>query len=98
MGIGPIADAPVRLAGLHGGGLSLTTGDGWWVEEVTLRWPSSHLILGRDFGSVYSVDDPFWKLYDGTTLRAFGFSPTGQSLVLATSSDVRIWSRAVVGG
>ncbi len=93
-GIGPLAGKSIALSGLHGGGLSSCTADGWWSKSITLRWPKEELLLGEPFGSLFEPTTQFWKLGTELEVRAFGFSPTGRSLLVATSSDLRIWSRA----
>lgn len=93
-GIGPLDGQLIRLTGLHGGGLPNTGRDGWWVEAIALDWPDVNLILGRPWGSIYDGKTPFAKLAVEREIRAFGFSDTGESIVIATSSDVTVigWS------
>lgn len=98
VGIGPIAGVTIPLAGLHGGGLPSTTVDGWTMEQIPLSWPNDELVLAPPSRSM------LWPL-DGDVagltklsgfiapVRAFGFSPTGRSLVVATSSDITIFGR-----
>jgi hypothetical protein len=97
-GIGPLAGVRVRLAGLHGGGLPLCTRDGWSVTRYPVDWPDEYLVLappgrdalfpGREDGCVlvFGPDDVM-------TLRAFGFSPSGRLLVVATPDGVRAYAR-----
>jgi len=96
-GIGLLAGHLIRTAGLHGGGLALQTPDGWQLECLTLAWPRDdlflappgHWVLGRAFGKPADVT----RLPVFSTLHAFGFSPTGRSMVVATSSELDIYSR-----
>ena len=97
-GIGPLAGVKVRMAGLCGGGLSAYTEDGWKVERYPLSWPYHELILsppGQDMlwappGQPITLT----KLGDYvSSVYAFGFSPTGRSLVVATASDVDAYMR-----
>lgn len=99
-GIDMLAGRSLRTAGLHGGGLALTTRDGWTLDVHTLTWPTR---------SVFLTPPGHW-LYDPTRrrplastcvareslseLRAAGFSPTGQTFVIATSSDVALFRRS----
>jgi hypothetical protein len=91
-GIGPIKDQVVRLSGLHGGGLLKSGHDRWWVEAVTLDWPDEILFLGGPGGWIFDPNTPVLKLAVQREVRAFGFSDTGQSFVMATSSDLSIYS------
>lgn len=92
-GIGPLDRQEIRIAGLHGGGLPNSTRDSWWATALPLDWPHHHLLLGGPRGWIYDNQTPFSKLAIESELRAFGFSDTGKTLVIATSSDVRIISR-----
>ena len=92
-GIGPIAKHPIRTAGLHGGGLALLTRDGWSVERLVFDWPDETLLLCHPWKHGYKPGE-FVKVAVDSVVRAWGFSPTGRSLVLATSSDVTLWSRS----
>src|SRR5262249_51453755 len=44
-GFGPLAGQPVRIAGLFGGGLPLTTSDGWGLEPQARAWPTHSVFL-----------------------------------------------------
>ena len=91
-GIGPLENHIVRLAGLHGGGL-LTCGQGGWsVESLPLDWPDVSLLLVEPWRSIFDEKTGFTKLAVEREVRAFGFSDTGASLVLATSSDVFVFA------
>ncbi|WP_349656785.1 hypothetical protein [Xanthomonas sp. 10-10] len=96
-GIGPLQGKTVRVSGLLGGGLPISTQDGWSMELVTLDWPVQDILLLEPFsflyGSLYDKPTAFHKIGAELELRACGFSYTGNSLVVATSSDVAIFSR-----
>ena len=87
-GIGPVEDKWIRTAGLSGGGLAAATADGWRLKSLTLVWPHDfvflsppgHWVLGPAFGKPGDVT----KFQIQSTLRAFGFSPTGKSMIIAT--------------
>lgn len=94
-GIGPLEGVQVTMAGLWGGGLRTTTDDGWAVHLVAPDWPAESVLLSKD-------DEPYrgsnwWHIHreEGCELRAFGFSPSGRTLVLATTCDLVIYSRGV---
>lgn len=93
-GIGQLGDMNIRLTGLHGGGLSNCGRDGWSIESMAIDWPAESLVLVSPWQSIYDNETSFTKLAVETELRAFGFSDTGESLVIATSSDVTMisWS------
>ncbi|MEV7325489.1 hypothetical protein [Streptomyces sp. NPDC093970] len=96
-GLGPIAGSRVRIAGLFGGGLHTTTEDGWTLEVVTPAWPNEQVLLSVDGGlphaGPHGVD--WWHIFHSTysTFRAAGFSPSGRTIAVATSSDLSLWTR-----
>ncbi|GJF34996.1 hypothetical protein KNE206_76960 [Kitasatospora sp. NE20-6] len=96
-GLGPLARTRVRIAGLFGGGLHTTTIDGWTLEVVSPEWPHDRVLLSADGGMPH--DGPhgegWWHVFDSnySTLRAAGFSPSGRTLAVATSSDLTLWTR-----
>lgn len=96
-GIGPLQGKKIRTSGLAGGGLPLGTSDGWHIELVTLEWPIKEVILVEPFSSLYGYryGKPaiFYKICADYELRALGFSYTGKTLVIATPSDIVIFSR-----
>jgi hypothetical protein len=96
-GIGPLASHTIRTAGLSGGGLPLKTADMWSIELVTMDWPVTDVLLFPPgawlYGSLHKKPDSFTKLVSESELRAAGFSYSGRSLVVATSSDITIFGR-----
>jgi hypothetical protein len=90
-GIGPLKGKTIRLAGLHGGGLLNSGREGWHVEALAIDWPDVSLLLVEPWQSIYTDSARFTKLGVEREVRAFGFSETGSSLVLATSSDVTVY-------
>lgn len=89
---------PVQMAGLYGGGLHTVTDDGWTVEAIAADWPIHYYILNRPGHSIYldaklGDDTQFYLFEKDYENRAWGFSPSGNSLIYACSSDVTIWSR-----
>jgi hypothetical protein len=93
-GIGPLASRWVRTAGHHGGGLAAWA-DGWSVERLPLTWPNEHLLLFPNGNSLWddrqNLDGVMKFLPD--VLVAFGFSPTGRTFIVATSSDFTLYGR-----
>ncbi len=94
-GIGPLANLTIRLAGLHGGGLPMTTNDGWLLEVIPYDWPSHGLFITSPSKPGQHGRENSFKIADdaATEFRAAGFSDTGQSFVFATSSDLNIYMR-----
>ncbi|MEV0167745.1 hypothetical protein [Nonomuraea fuscirosea] len=95
-GLGPIAGTRVHIAGLFGGGLHSTTPDGWCLDVVSPEWPNDRVLLSAD-GGIYK-DPPgegWWHIFHAnySTFRAAGFSPSGLTLAVATSSDITLWTR-----
>ncbi|MGK5547173.1 hypothetical protein ACSNOH_20925 [Streptomyces sp. URMC 127] len=95
-GIGPLAGTPVRIAGLFGGGLHTTTEDGWTVEVASPDWPHHRVLLSADGGLCRGpAGEKWWHIFHArwSELRAAGFSPSGRTLVVATSSDITLLTR-----
>jgi hypothetical protein len=92
MGIGPIAEQIVPMAGLGGGGLRRRGAEGWSIETLAIDWPDKLVVLLPAFRSVYEADAPFTVIACESELRAAGFSPPGTTLIVATSSDFFWWS------
>ncbi|MGW0146637.1 hypothetical protein ACWDVU_13620 [Streptomyces sp. NPDC003333] len=88
-GLGPIAGSRVRVAGLFGGGLRTTTEDGWSLEVAGPVRSGEGVLLSRA-----GREGERW-IHDTarTELRAAGFSPSGLTLAVATSSDLALWTR-----
>ncbi|WP_310719462.1 hypothetical protein [Streptomyces lydicus] len=96
-GLGPITGSRVHIAGLFGGGLHTTTADGWCLEVATPAWPNDRVLLSRDGGLPHSGPhgERWWHIFHSnySEFRATGFSPSGQTLAVATSSDISLWTR-----
>jgi hypothetical protein len=96
-GIGPLADQTIRTVGLAGGGLTTATADGWRVERIVVDWPKECLLLlppgASLFGDYYNKAARFTKVASEADVRAWGFSPSGKSLVMATNSELTVFKR-----
>ncbi|MFF0066527.1 hypothetical protein ACFYRC_34345 [Streptomyces sp. NPDC005279] len=96
-GLGPIAGVRVCIAGLFGGGLHTTTPDGWTLEVVSPDWPNDRVLLSTDGGLPHEgpVGERWWHVFHSeySELRTVGFSPSGRTLAVATSSDLTLWTR-----
>ena len=95
-GIGALTGLWVTVAGHHGGGLAKWSPDGWSCDVLPLTWPNESVLVFPQGRTIWDDrDDSVAGIFKLTTdvLVAYGFSPTGRSFVLATSSDVTIYSR-----
>ncbi|WP_369191633.1 hypothetical protein [Streptomyces sp. R08] len=95
-GLGPIAGVPVRIAGLFGGGLHTGAPGGWAVDVVSPEWPHDRVVLSTGHGiHKGQAGEAWWHIFDAdySELRAAGFSPSGRTLAVATSSDLTLWTR-----
>jgi len=96
-GVGPLEGMTVRMSGLFGGGLPTMSADGWSIEVITLDWPEKEVLLlppkSNLFGTLYGRPPSIHKIASDSELRACGFSYSGRSLVIATTSDLTIYGR-----
>lgn len=93
-GIGPLANETIRMAGIYGGGLSRVTSDGWKVECVQIPWPDEYIVLQPPDSDIHKPNTPISRLSPPISeVRAVGFSPSGNVLVVATSSDLTLYRR-----
>ena len=97
-GIGPLSHTLVRTSGLHGGGLAVTTVDGWGLERHPLSWPDDEFFLsppGQTMLWQPPGDEMRLTKFAGfsSEVRAFGFSPTGKTFIFATAADISVFGR-----
>ena len=90
-GIGQFEHQKIRTAGLFGGSLSATTEDGWTLFE-NLENSTQVFLKHKSW-----ADGEAKFVGDGEVceMRAFGFSSTGNSFIIATSCDITIYARAM---
>lgn len=100
IGIGPIANQIVPIAGIFGGGLPLQSFDHWILEMVSPNWPHVNVLLGKPDRKVIGVQPHEWysgyvklKLSGEDEVKALGFSQTGKSFIVAYSHTIHIFSR-----
>lgn len=90
----------VQIAGLFGGGLHSESGDGWALDVVAPEWPNERVLLSAG-GEIYrgELGESWWHIFhsDYSTLRTAGFSPSGRTLAVATSSDLTLWTKPDAG-
>lgn len=96
-GIGDLKGKTIRMSGLFGGGFPIFTTDGWAIEIVTIDWQENEILLVEPmsdlYGSLYGKPSVFYKIGREQVLRACGFSYSGQSLIIATSSEITVFER-----
>ena len=96
-GFGPLAGQSIRIAGLMGGGLPLSTADRWYLQALTLEWPETTVILEPPGTDVLvermSSGCVRLDLTGAGEFRTCGFSATGRSFVVATSADAEFFAR-----
>lgn len=97
------ADERFDMAGLHGGALRTQTNDGWAVALIgqgahalcLLHPPGASVHNLAPALAAYANKDATFHLLDRARddIRAFGFSWTGRTLTLATSTTLTLWTR-----
>jgi hypothetical protein len=85
-GIGPSGDEWFAMAGLWGGALQTVSPTGWTVAVQGRGRDERAYVTARRDRTKWLVGTPLGEI------RAFGFSGSGRHLVLATSSDVSVFS------
>jgi hypothetical protein len=83
VGIGPLADQQITVAGLAGGRLPTVTADGWRAtrgrDGITLSGPAGMPLFVREHEDI----------------RATGFSPDGSTFVIASAPSLVIFHRDI---
>lgn len=97
-GFGPLVNTTVPISGLYGGGLPRGTYDGWALQAVPDPWPHHSIVLEYPYTSIYTNIEHGVKVGDDGSceLRAYGFSPTGQSFVVALSCELTVFTRSTL--
>lgn len=91
-GIGPLAGTAVTVAGIDGGSLRHDTDDGWLLEGLFSNSSDDVIRLLPPKASATASPATFTGFIP--EVRAFGFSPTGRSFVIATGAEVFVYSRS----
>lgn len=89
-----LGDERVRIAGEGGGGLRRFSGDGNRLEAAAPFWPREQVVFVPDYRLWQQSPEECRVVYDGYELRAWGFNRTGDIFVIASASDLTIYSRA----
>lgn len=93
--ISPKDGIQVKIAGLAGGGLPLSTSDGWHLELAAPDWPKHAFFLGSLGSCVFIESHAFTsrKIFEDYEPRVFDFSETGRCLVIGTSNTLYFFTR-----
>jgi hypothetical protein len=92
-GIGPLEGQMIRLAGIDGGGLVHTTDDGYRLWLVAPTWPDYRVILSPPYTTIYSALHQCVQVEGDYEIRAYGFSETGRSFIVAQNHTLYTFSR-----
>ncbi len=93
LGIGPLEGQMIRLAGMDGGGLIAATTDGYRLWLVAPTWPDYRLILSPPQNDLYYNLDACVQVEGDYEIRAYGFSETGRSFIIAKNHTLYTFSR-----
>ena len=87
----------VQVAGIHGGGLALTTSDGWSADDWVFDWPVRIVTVSPPGHSAFFAGQgrpsDVYRVAADSEILTFGFSPSGRSFIVATSSDLHLIAR-----
>lgn len=89
LGIGPVKDELIPMAGIHGGGLRSITNRGEQVTIISPRWPLHEIVFCTAYSSVYDPNnkDQCQIIASEYEFRAYGFSSDDKYFIYATSSQ-----------
>ncbi|MDY6785949.1 MAG: hypothetical protein SW833_25955 [Cyanobacteriota bacterium] len=93
-GIGSLEGRKIRLAGLYGGGLITITRDGWQLDLIAPTWPDYRVILCPPHADIYDDLAACVQVEQDCEIRAFGFSETGRSFIVALNHSLYIYARS----
>jgi hypothetical protein len=99
LGIGPLENQAIRIAGLCGGGLPYHSSDNWSIKVSNYisekKYSSSEVTLVQPHKPTNEVTPFSTVVYENDIceFRAAGFSETGRSFVCASSCDLVIFYR-----
>ncbi len=85
-GIGPLTGTAIPCVGLWGGKLP-ERADGWRMDLDTRRGGEEIVLIDERTTNSWLLANPL------TEVRAFGFSPSGRFIVVATSADIELYHR-----
>ncbi|MBB2166087.1 hypothetical protein HLH26_16435 [Gluconacetobacter sp. 1b LMG 1731] len=91
-GFGFLVGEIIPTAGIWGGSLPVTTSAGFSLRKRDAHWPVPDVDLIYPDGRAVCV-----STHNVCDIRAYGFSNTSFSFVIATESDVQIFARSHEG-
>ena len=93
-GIGVLSNERIQVSGLHGGGLPLMNKNGDSLLYMATEWPIIDIIFEPNFKSIYKENEAkeCFRIFHDFELRAYGFSYSGEIFVIATSSEINIYT------
>jgi hypothetical protein len=87
----------INAPGAAGEDLTSATPDGWTVDVVAADWPAERVVLSGPGRLPFGVPDRGgWQVVHDEQfceLRTTGFTPDGRTLVIASSCELRVFSR-----
>ena len=89
-GFGLLSGEMVRMAGFWGGGLRQNTSDFCRLDRDGSNWPNEEVILRLADKRTFNLE-----VAGEAELRAYGFSDSGHSFVVATGASLHIYRRIV---
>ncbi len=89
----PLGDEVIRLAGISGGGLRLCTKRGESLSLISLEYPKSQIVYASDFQTPFLSPAACAAIWNDYEPLAYGFSPCGNYIAIACSSDVTLFRR-----
>lgn len=93
LGIGPLKEQVVPMAGLYGGGLPRVSRDGFVLEVVAPTWPDFRVLMSPPGATVHRNLEQCVQVEEDYEIRAFGFSPTGKSFLVALNHTLITFAR-----
>lgn len=88
-----IESEAVHIAGEGGGGLRRYSVDGNSLEQIAPIWPREQIVFMPNYCSWRYSPKECWLVSDDFEIKAYGFNKTGNLFVIATSSDLTIYSK-----
>ena len=88
-----IESEEVHIAGKEGGGLRHFSKEGNLLEQIAPIWPSEQIIFMPNYCSWWDSPKDCFIVFDGYEIKAYGFNKSGNVFVIATSSELMIFTK-----